>query len=49
MNNKIENSKKVSLVSLIGNIFLLSIKSLVAFTSNSQSHIADTFNSAGDI
>lgn len=49
MNNKIENSKKVSLVSLIGNIFLLSIKSLVAFTSNSQSLIADTFNSAGDI
>ncbi len=49
MNKKIEYSKKVSLVGLIGNIFLLSIKSLVAFSSNSQSLIADTFNSAGDI
>lgn len=41
--------KKASLLGIIGNIFLLIIKSIVAIVSNSQAMLADSFNSAGDI
>lgn len=47
-----ERFKKVkiaSLLGIIGNIFLLIIKSIVAILSNSQAMLADSFNSAGDI
>jgi len=38
-----------SIVGIIGNMFLLIIKAIVGFMTNSQSMIADAFNSAGDI
>ena len=42
-------ARKVSIIGMIGNLFLLIIKFLVAFISHSQAMIADAFNSAGDI
>lgn len=47
--DRFRSTKKVSLISIIGNIFLCIIKSFIAFISNSQSMLADTINSAGDI
>ena len=41
--------KNASLFGIIGNLFLLIIKGLIGFTTNSQSMIADAINSAGDI
>lgn len=41
--------KKASTLGIIGNLFLLIIKSFIGFFTNSQAMIADTFNSAGDI
>lgn len=41
--------KKVSIYGIFGNIFLLLIKSSIAFVSKSQAMIADTVNSATDI
>lgn len=41
--------KNASIFGMIGNIFLLIIKAVVGFITNSQSMIADAFNSAGDI
>ena len=38
-----------SILGIIGNIFLLTIKASIGFAANSQSMIADAFNSAGDI
>ena len=46
---KFELTKKVGLWGIIGNIFLLVIKAIVGFIFKSQSMIADSFNSAGDI
>lgn len=44
------NSAKITgIIGIAGNIFLLIIKGIVGFISNSQSLIADAFNSAGDI
>lgn len=44
------NSAKITgIIGIAGNIFLLIIKGIVGFMSNSQSLIADAFNSAGDI
>lgn len=44
------NSAKITgIIGIVGNIFLLIIKGIVGFISNSQSLIADAFNSAGDI
>ncbi|MBQ3307148.1 MAG: cation transporter [Bacilli bacterium] len=37
------------ILGIIGNIFLLIIKAIAGFLSNSQALIADAFNSAGDI
>ena len=47
--DRFRSTKKVSLISIIGNIFLCIIKAFIAFISNSQSMLADTINSAGDI
>ena len=42
-------TKKASILGIIGNIFLLLIKGIIGFISNSQSMIADFFNSFGDV
>lgn len=47
--NKFQAVKNASILGMIGNIFLLVIKGIVGFLTNSQSMIADAFNSAGDI
>ena len=41
--------KLASIFGIIGNLFLLIIKSIIGFITNSQSMRADAFNSAGDI
>ena len=41
--------KRASIFGIIGNLFLLVIKSAIGFITNSQAMIADAFNSAGDI
>ena len=46
---RFKNVKRASVLGIIGNIFLLIIKSCVGFLTNSQAMIADAFNSAGDI
>ncbi|MGN1351912.1 MAG: cation diffusion facilitator family transporter [Clostridia bacterium] len=46
---RFEKTKKVSIVGLAGNIFLLIIKSIVGAITNSQAMMADAVNSAGDI
>ena len=46
---KNDEIKIAGLLGIIGNIFLLVIKSIVSIISNSQSMLADTFNSASDI
>lgn len=43
------NIKKVSIIGICANIFLLVIKGLIGFVFNSQGMIADSLNSAGDI
>ena len=42
-------TKKAGIYGIIGNIFLLIIKAIAGFVFKSQSMIADSFNSAGDI
>lgn len=42
-------TKKAGIYGIIGNVFLLIIKAIVGFIFKSQSMIADSFNSAGDI
>ena len=49
MDEKFEITKKAGIYGIIGNIFLLIIKAIVGFVSKSQSMIADSINSAGDI
>lgn len=49
MEERFKITKKVGIYGIIGNIFLLSIKAIVGFTSKSQAMIADCINSAGDI
>ena len=49
MDEKFETTKKAGIYGIIGNIFLLIIKAIVGFVSKSQSMIADSINSAGDI
>lgn len=46
---RFEVTKKAGMLGIIGNIFLLVIKSIVGFASNSQAMIADAANSASDI
>lgn len=47
--DRYKNIKRASVLGILGNIFLLLIKTIVGFISNSQSMIADAFNSFGDI
>ena len=42
-------TRRVGMYGIIGNTFLLVIKAIVGFASRSQSMIADSINSAGDI
>lgn len=44
-----DSAKRASIFGILGNIFLLILKSIVGFISNSQAMIADAANSAGDI
>lgn len=46
MNKKI---KIASILGIIGNLFLLILKSTIGYLTNSRAMIADAFNSAGDI
>ncbi|MBQ7137363.1 MAG: cation transporter [Bacilli bacterium] len=46
---RFNDNKKIGIIGIIGNLFLFVIKIIVGFISNSQSMIADSFNSAGDI
>ena len=41
--------KIASILGIIGNLFLLTIKSIIGFITGSRSMLADAFNSAGDI
>lgn len=47
--NRYEATNKASILGIMGNTFLLIIKGLIGFISNSQSMIADFFNSFGDV
>ena len=47
--NRFKVAKRASILGIICNIFLLSIKGVVGFITNSQAMIADAFNSTGDI
>lgn len=47
--NRYKAAKITGILGIVGNIFLLVIKAIVGFMSNSQALIADAFNSAGDI
>lgn len=47
--NRYKSVKIASILGIIGNIFLLIIKGVIGFITNSQAMIADTFNSTGDI
>ena len=46
---RFELTKKAGVYGIVGNIFLLIIKAITGFIFKSQSMIADSFNSAGDI
>ena len=46
---RFKSIKIASIFGIIGNLFLLIIKSIIGFITNSQAMIADAFNSAGDI
>lgn len=47
--DRYKSTKKASVLGIIGNVFLLIIKGIIGFMTNSQAMIADSFNSAGDI
>ncbi len=47
--DRFKATKKVALLGIAANIFLLSIKLTAGFLSRSQAMIADGFNSAGDV
>ena len=47
--DRYSSAKQASLFGIVGNLFLLIIKGIVGFMSSSQSMIADSVNSAGDI
>ena len=49
MEEKFNITKKAGIYGILGNIFLLIIKAAIGFISKSQSMIADSVNSAGDI
>ncbi len=47
--NRYESTKRVSFLGIVGNVFLLIIKFIVAIFSHSEAMMADAVNSAGDI
>lgn len=47
--NRYDTAKKVGILGILGNLFLLIIKGIVGIISQSQAMIADAANSAGDI
>ncbi len=47
--NRSDSIKKAGILGIIGNIFLLIIKAIIGFITNSHAMIADAVNSAGDI
>ena len=47
--DRFKSVKRASILGIVGNIFLLIIKSIIGFITSSQAMIADAFNSAGDI
>lgn len=47
--DRFKSTQKASVLGIIGNIFLLTIKSIIGIITNSQAMIADSANSAGDI
>lgn len=47
--SRYDEIKKVSILGIVGNIFLLAIKLIIGFIAHSQAMIADAANSAGDI
>lgn len=47
--NRYKSVKMASILGIIGNVFLLIIKGIIGFITNSQAMIADAFNSTGDI
>ena len=47
--DRYKTARRASILGIIGNIFLLVIKGIIGFISNSQSMIADAFNSASDV
>lgn len=49
MDERYIETKKAGIYGIIGNIFLLIIKTIIGFISKSQAMIADSMNSAGDI
>ena len=49
LNNKFIVTKKVSIIGILSNLFLLLIKSIIGFSTKSQAMIADSMNSATDI
>ena len=49
MEERFDKAKKASIWGIIGNIFLLIIKSIIGIITKSQAMIADSINSAGDI
>ena len=46
---RFKSIKIASILGIVGNLFLLIIKALIGFITNSQAMIADSFNSASDI
>ena len=47
--DRFKATKISSVLGIVGSIFLLIIKAIIGYITNSQSMIADAFNSAGDI
>ncbi len=47
--DRFKKVKIASILGILGNLFLLIIKSMIGFVTNSHAMIADAFNSAGDI
>ena len=47
--NKFMAIKRASILGVVGNLFLLIIKTIVGFITNSQAMLADAFNSASDV
>lgn len=47
--DRFKSVKLASILGIIGNLFLLIIKAIIGFATNSQAMIADAFNSASDI